>query len=357
MDDDQHTLQQWDALLGDAVAHELPAEALAGWTPVDLDPERELVAWTDLRGVELTEPFLYQTFLRHWQRGGGPSARFTSLQALFALRDLAPALAPTGFIFHVSGCGSTLLSKMLASVDHNLVLSQPTAISAALLARPPAFDEAGKAELLRALIHALAQPRGAPKQHCLVKLLSWNVLHLRLFRAAYPHVPWVFLYREPVEVVISNVRAEREFPSPFGRFMWRDFQHDPEVAHALTRIPRDELAALSREQYCARTLANLLSAPIPHLHDGGLAINYRDLVSEQCLRAVLAHLGMSAADPEVATMLERTRYYSKDLGGRTPFVSDAAHKRRQADDATREYTARWTSEAYGQLEALAWRPS
>lgn len=355
MDDDQQTLQQWDALLGGAVASDIAAEELVGWTPVDLDLERELVAWTDLRGVELTEPFLFQTFLRHWQRSGGPSGRFTDLRALLGLRHRLPGHAPTGFIFHVSGCGSTLLSKMLAALDRNLVLSQPTAISEVLLGHPPRFDGSARIELLRAVVRALAQPRGAPKQHCIVKLLSWNVLHLQLFRVAYPQVPWVFLYREPVEVVISNVRAEPEFPSPFSRFMWRDLQHDLEAAHRLTGLPGPEIATLTRPQYCARTIANLLSAPIAELPDGGMAINYRDLVSEPCLRAVLAHFGMEATDAEVAAMLERSRYYSKDLGGRTPFVGDTARKRGQADDATKEYTARWTAEVYGRLEALAWK--
>jgi hypothetical protein len=356
MSDDPDTLQRWDALFAGAAASPIPAEELIGWTPVDVDPERELVAWTDLRGVDFTEPFLYQTILYHWQRSGGPAARFTGLPALRALRGRAPALEPTGFIFHVSACGSTLLSRQLAALDHNLILSQPTAISAALLARPPGFDAAHRIELVQDLVHALAQPRGAPKRHCIVKFLSWNVLHLALFRAAYPHVPWVFLYREPVEVVVGNVRAEREFPSPFSRFMWRDLQHDLAAAHALTQIPIDQIAALSREEYCARTLGNLLVAALAHLPEGGLAINYRDLVSDRCLRAVAAHFGMAATEPEFAAMLARSRYYSKDPGGKTVFVSDTAQKRRHADDATRQHADRWTLDAYRRLEALAWRP-
>src|SRR5438045_5719570 len=105
MKDDPVTLERWDSMFRDAVPSAVAAAALVGWTPVDLEPERELVAWTDLGGVELTDPFFYQTVMYHWQRRGGPSALFTGLEALFALRDRISALEPSGFIFHVSACG------------------------------------------------------------------------------------------------------------------------------------------------------------------------------------------------------------------------------------------------------------
>ena len=38
-----------------------------------------------------------------------------------------------------------------------------------------------------------------------MKFSSWNVLYLPLVRAAFPVVPWVFVYRHPVEVMVANL--------------------------------------------------------------------------------------------------------------------------------------------------------
>ena len=37
-------------------------------------------------------------------------------------------LAPAGFIFHIGRCGSTLMSRVLASSDRVLCLSEPSAL-------------------------------------------------------------------------------------------------------------------------------------------------------------------------------------------------------------------------------------
>ena len=56
------------------------------------------------------------------------------------------------------------------------------------------------------MVSALAQPRRG-EQALFVKLDSWHTLALPLFRRAFPSVPWVFLYRDPVEVPVSQLEA------------------------------------------------------------------------------------------------------------------------------------------------------
>ncbi|MEI9982428.1 MAG: hypothetical protein WDN69_03960 [Aliidongia sp.] len=102
---------------------------LAQWTPVRLilQPPEAAIEWCDLRGVRFEEPFFDQTVARWTDR---PLVR-TSLQEL-ALLDAEPSLDPIGFVFHMSRCGSTLVSRLLSTVPGMVVAAEPGPINALL---------------------------------------------------------------------------------------------------------------------------------------------------------------------------------------------------------------------------------
>ena len=54
-----------------------------------------------------------------------------------------------------------------------------------------------------------------------VKFDSWNTLDLALIRRAFPDVPWIFLYRDPVEVIVSHMRqrGSQMIPGAFEKLM------------------------------------------------------------------------------------------------------------------------------------------
>ena len=56
------------------------------------------------------------------------------------------------------------------------------------------------------MVAAFGRRRGGRERHYFIKLDSWHTLALPLFRRAFPSVPWVFLYRDPVEVLVSQMR-------------------------------------------------------------------------------------------------------------------------------------------------------
>ena len=67
------------------------------------------------------------------------------------------------------------------------------------------------AALLRAMIAAFTGRLGGENRHCVVKLDSWHVLALPLFRRAFPQVPWVFLYRDPIDVMVVDAKNAADF--------------------------------------------------------------------------------------------------------------------------------------------------
>src|SRR6185369_5327085 len=116
-------------------------------------------------------------------------------------------IAPQGFIFHMSRCGSTLVSRMLGSLPRSIVLSEAGPIDSVLRAgfRAPSLAEAEHVSWLRGMVSALGQRRAPDDNRLFIKFDSWSIVYLGLIERAFPEVPWLFVYRDPVEVMVSQM--------------------------------------------------------------------------------------------------------------------------------------------------------
>ena len=102
------------------------------WIPCELTTagQRSLVRWIHPGAKPLfTEPFFRQTIDALVQANA-----VQKLTPLGALAEVAPTKAPAGFIFHVSRCGSTLVSRSLAGIPRHRVVSEPAPVNQWLLA-------------------------------------------------------------------------------------------------------------------------------------------------------------------------------------------------------------------------------
>ena len=260
----------------------------------------------------------------------------TGLDDLIARTDRTNCLAPSGFIFHMSRCGSTLVAQMLAALSASIVISEAAPIDAAVQVARGLPEEDG-ARLLRAFVLAFGRKRRGDERHYVVKLDCWHTLALPLFRRAFPDVPWLFLYREPVEVLVSQMRM-------------RGMQMVPQfLAPGFFGIAAD--ACSMDDDYCARVLAAVCRAVIVH-HGlgGGLLVNYRQL-PQAVGTAILPHFGISCCPDEQARMQQAAQQDAKTPC--LPFVGDADAKQRAATDQIRRAADRNLAAIYSQLEALA----
>lgn len=293
---------------------------LSRWTPVSLqiNGTATSIDWGDLRGLRFTEPFFDQTIER-WASGNPPPSLVrTELDALLAL-DNEPSLDPSALIFHLSRCGSTLLSRLLSTVPDTLVVSEPAPINTLLMADPPEVDEKVTIQILRLLVRALGRRRFGNERFYILKLSSWNVRRCRLFRQAFPDVPTIWVQRSPVEVMASVLA------SPPG---WMDLQRFPRQAMSLFGIEPDEASGMNREAFCARALAAMLEAAST-ADDASLLVDYTELPEAVWCR-VAPFLGMTLGESDIARMREESGYYSKDAA-RRPFTGDVREKRAVSD--------------------------
>lgn len=309
------------------------AAALARFTPVSLDlaPGAASVDWGDLAGLRFAEPFFDQTVER-WAGGSAPRLVRTDLAAFEAL-DATPSLDPAALVFHLSRCGSTLVSRLLARIPGTLVIAEPKPVNTLLLAGPAMLGEAEAARLLRLLVRALGRRRFGDEQRYVLKLSSWNIARLGLFRRAFPGVPVIWVQRRPVEVLASLVA------DPPG---WLVLRHAPQEAGRLFGLAADELAQLDVAGFCARALATLLAAA--RAIDGArLTIDYRDLPDAVWTR-IAPFIGVALGDAEIALLREEARYHAKDPARRL-FTGDAP-ERRAPSDALRKLAAEYLEPLY-----------
>jgi len=268
--------------------------ALAGWTPVALNLADAVPSldWGDLRGTRFSEPFLHQTVER-WA-GGTPSPLVrTDLAALEVLDD-EPSLDPAALIFHASRCGSTLLSRLLGTVPGTLVVSEPAPVNALLLAPQP--EPAVTARLLRLIVRALGRRRFGDERRYVLKLSSWNVRRVELFRAAFPEAKVIWLQRDPTVIAASLLARP---PGWLG--LWQDPAAWP--IFGLARAPA------SSEEFCVAALASLFAAA--RAIDGrGLHLDYADLPAAAWDFAASA-AGIEPSADDAARMRDEARYDAK----------------------------------------------
>jgi hypothetical protein len=310
------------------------------WLPVQVVMQDGQVAvdWAYFGVAPLTAPF-FEDLLR--PAIGRPLNRLfryrTVLDDFLAGAAQADALAPDGFIFHMSRCGSTLVAQMLATLPQTVTISEAAPIDAVVqIGRLwPQVSEGRHVELLRAIIAAFGRRRTGRERHYFIKLDSWHALALPLFRRVFPDVPWVFLYRDPVEVLVSQMRQ-------------RGIQMIPEfVPPALYGI--DEVG--DRNDYCARVLAAICAAAARQAaEDGsGLLVDYREL-PEAVGDRVLPHFGIRADASERAAMMAAAAFDAKAPG--QVFANDIAAKQQEATPALHAMAERHLGHTHRRLVTL-----
>jgi hypothetical protein len=320
------------------------SDPLAGWVPAFLNRKTPGVGveWVYAGERRFVEPFFHQTLTGLVRCPFNLLLRrVTPLDTLLERAERLPGLVPAGFVFHVSRCGSTLAAQALAALPDSVVLSEPEPLDTlfGLLNEVPAMADELRLALVRGLVAALGQPRRPSDRRLFIKLDAWHIAWAGLLLRAYPRTPWIFLYREPVEILVSHRRQ------PGSQLI-------PGVLHSSFPVPpADDPSVYDPLEYGARVFSVVLAAAESTLHafPGGRPVNYRELPEALCT-TVADHFRLDLTPAEQALMEEACRRDAKE-----PvrfFVADAAAKQRDADSCLRVLAERWLDVPYRRLEAL-----
>jgi hypothetical protein len=318
---------------------------IKGWMPVDavVVNGRPGLSWMDMAGVNLTEPFFQQTVDRLRAERPEREERFTEFDMLVQLEKCFDSVAPTGFIFHSSRCGSTLLANACRATTGAIVLSEPPAVDKLVARFITDLDEHGTKEklysiFLRGVVNALGQRRNGQERHLFVKFACCSVSQIERIRRLWPDVPSVFLYRDPVETIVSNMQ---------NRPAWL-LDDDHRVLGSIIGSSSDAIAEMSLEELCARSIGSFYATAHRVANDRTLLLNYEQLSLAEISNA-LQFFGVRPAATEMETIARQSQTYSKSTEARA-FAGDSAAKQRLATDLVREVSERWAAKPYQLLE-------
>jgi len=299
-----------------------------------------MMDWVHLGARRLTDPFFAQTLNACVGRPADlVYRRQTPLAELEDIAGVRPGLRPAGFIFHLSRCGSTLVAQRLAASPQNVVLSEAGPIDGVLRSslRDPGISDEQRVRWLRALVRVFGWQRAPAEKQVFIKFDCWHARFLPLIQRAFPEVPWVFLYREPLEVLASARKQPGGHMIPGvlepGIFDWS----------------AADAAGMARPEYAARVLAKICETALDEARAGrGKLVNYRQL-PDGVWPALLDYWQVAFSAADSAKMREAALRDAKNPV--MPFAPDSQAKRDSAPAELRALSQRWLEEVYQRLES------
>ena len=123
-------------------------------------------------------------------------------QKLYEKSHVPYEISPTGFIFHESRVGSTLVANMLSSDPYSMVFSE-SAPPASVLLHCKKCSKDDQLKLFKTVVSLMC--RSTYHKYCFFKFQSITTTMMNLALKAFPQVPWIFLYRQPIETMMSHV--------------------------------------------------------------------------------------------------------------------------------------------------------
>jgi hypothetical protein len=306
---------------------------LDGWLPIRVWQEagQWRVDWCWFADARLLQPFFGDAVEEALRLPFNQAfRRQTPLSALTQWQQQKPGLEPAALIFHASRCGSTLISQMLAQLDDHIVISEPPPLDTLLRGDIP---HAERCAALKGLVSAYGQRRRGPEQRLVIKLDAWNIGELGLLRECFAQTPWLFVYRNPLEIAVSHLRRPgmHMVPGMIG-----------------ASVLDDGLPFSGQEDFIARRLGRLLQTGLEQCRAfAGTALNYNELPAAMAGR--LAGFFRLDAD-HCRQALACARVHAKQPTH--AFAEDGEGKRREASALLRERVLKWTQEPYAALELL-----
>jgi hypothetical protein len=277
---------------------------LAGWIPIKLlnDDNEKNCRWLYVGNKHFNEPFFDETIsaCRQLPENGNLKRSISNLDMLPNWVNTNEVVAPQAFIFHVSRCGSTLLSQMLSLQPKNIILSEV-----------PFFDDLlrlGKKEncmakilpILKAAINLYCTKRNPNYEQAFIKTDSWHIHFYEELRALYPTTPFFFLYRKPLEVIQSQQKK-------------RGMQAIPNLIEAnIFGFNKDEVGYIPLDEYMSMVLESymLKFKRIIKFDKNCYLLNYHTGAMDM-IKNIATITGLKINKEEYIAMENRASYHAK----------------------------------------------
>lgn len=281
---------------------------MKSWVPYKLinTDGRQQCSWLNTFGKQFTEPFFEETILKCL----GLNSHYTGIKSVSNLTMIEEwatnldAVDPFAFIFHISRCGSTLVSQLLATSGENIVLSEVPFFDDILRLpfKDNGFNEAATSALLAASLKYYGQKRTRQEKRLFIKTDSWHLFFYQQLRQLYPSVPFILMYRSPDEVFRSHLKMP-------------GIQAVPGLIEPQLFGLKPHEIIYDREIYLVKVLECYLSKclEIAAIDQRCLLVNYNE-GPIPIIQKIADFTNTRLTGQELSEMTERCRYHSKKPG-------------------------------------------
>jgi hypothetical protein len=274
---------------------------MANWIPSKLSAP--LCEWIFKGEKKFTEPFFSDTICvcKNFPENRNPYKVFADLDIMLEWSKEITALAPSVFIFHISRCGSTLLSQMLSLDETNIVLSEVPFFDDLLrLPYKNSINTTTVNEYFSAAIKFYGRKSSRDERLLLIKTDSWHLHFYERLRILFPLIPFILLFRNPLEVIRSH-QKQRGMQSVPGII-------EPEVFGFLN----DQKSETNLDAYMTNVLEGYLKKmiEISKTDDDILLCNYNEGLNN-VLKKINRLLKLDITPANESLTQERARFHAK----------------------------------------------
>jgi hypothetical protein len=304
------------------------------------------VAWRDFYDLPLNDPFFHIAQDACAEMKECAALFRTDLDVVDSVAAQADNIPFAGAIFHMARTGSTLVHRVFSATGKVASLSEVPMVNQAL-SRARRLPESQRARALRGVVGAYQRPRRPNEQHLVIKMQdAMPAKQLPVFRAAFPDTPWIFIYRDPVEVMVSLQRK------PTGTLQ----QWYRNRAHTARNLGMPVLndSALWPEDFMAHTLRRICASAIEAAkatpRGKFIAVSYKRL-PDAIWETIGPHFGIKFTDKDRDEMRAASRYSSKTTDS-VEFKPDSEKKREEAGPRLLGLAERLVAPMIRELESL-----
>lgn len=319
-----------------------------GLIPIHVKPEDTgKVIWLDVGDYLFMEEKFISSLNKIVTECSSPQTLETNLDLLLSDALLSEVIYPTGFIFFVHRCGSTLLAKALAQSRNHIVINEATALqeglwsylsqnwSSSISVTPENLN------IIRNLILAMGRRRTTDQKSYFVKFHPWHSVFRDVIISAFPDVPCLFLYRDIAETLVSVSQV----PAPIMSNI-----RGTKFASFLTGLSAEKTREMSDVEYFAKLYSQFMLAALNSSASNMVYLNYNQLTKQNFAKILRHAFHYTISEEQIVLMQSQFDYYSKDNRGATRFVSDTEKKQREATSEIREAVTPKLATLYAQLE-------
>jgi len=268
-------------------------------------------------------------------------------------------MEPSGFVYHESRCGSTLVANSLIAMDpeeHRVYSESQPLLQASHACGMRAGENCphdSVVELLQDVIYLMGKTNDPKEKRMFFKIQSAGTKFVDVITEAFPETPWIFVYRDPVQVLMSQFSH-----GPHAAVCVHQFRNIAKQKTNPFQLSGREIRALNSVDQCAIHLSTLCQAALTALETSngmGLGVNYENLLNKLIEDVIPNHFHVPMTTERQQRIIEIGGRYSKGGGyfkRQEDWVEDSDKKENGSTPEMKEASEKYLYNLFKSLEDL-----